>query len=126
MEFIKSSFEEKKVVIFGIFWQADTIVVKSVFDQYKQKFLFVEVEDYINRVKLENTLFKCSGGHTEVPYVFINGKYIGSIPEVVLLDVNDELKKMLSEPHPSDAKDVKKEVFITDEEFLAKELTGTV
>jgi len=102
VDFIKRTIDEHKIVIFGIPWHTDTRIVKLWLDMKNAKYWAIEIDLLDNEVQLRDMFYRCSGGHTLLPYVFINGIYVGSRYEILELDLKEELAKMLAEPYKAD------------------------
>lgn len=98
---IDAKIASKKVVVYSKSYCPFCAKAKKVFEKYiqdgtlkREDYEVIEIENDPQCSAIQDYMKKITGG-SSVPRVFVNGKFTGGGDDVVRLDKNGELKKLL-------------------------------
>ena len=95
---VKNLIKKYKMVIFSKTYCQYSKLAKKILSLYNVKNLKVVELDKLSNYKMisiQNELKKITK-HCTVPQVFLNGKFLGNCENIVNLEINGQLKSLLS------------------------------
>ena len=98
-EFVKAKIAEYKVVVFSKTYSPYSTMAKKALDSTNVEYHVVEIENMNNDPPCDDVQNACHQltGQTDVPYVFVGGKFIGGGTETKALQESENLVPLLQE-----------------------------